>query len=457
MVSINEFLKGCSASNKHVVVIGNGISGITCARNIRKKSDFCITVVSSETEYHFSRTALMYIYMGHLRYEDTKPYEDGFWNKNKINLLNKHVTKVESSSKTLHFLNGENLKYDILIIASGSKSNKFGWPGQDLKGVQSLYSFQDLTLLEENSKNLREAVIVGGGLIGVELAEMLKSRNVAVTFLVREKHFWDNIMPREEAQLIERQISEHKINLKLESELNEILSDNNGKVKAITTKAGETIACQFVGLTVGVSPNIKFLEDSEIKTDKGVLVNEFFETNVKDVYAIGDCAQFLSSINGRSPIEQVWYTGRMHGETLAHSLTTGKTNYNPGHWFNSAKFFDIEYQTYGNVPNIISAPLNSFYWEHTSGKMCFRVVYDFQTHQLVGINVFGIRMRHEIFNLWLMERKKIDFVMENLADANFDPEFYRKYEAEIIAHYNRQLNKNLKLKARKGLLATFLK
>ena len=439
MVAIHELLKGCSALKKHVVIIGNGISGITCARNIRKNSDFCITVISSETEYHFSRTALMYIYMGHLRFEDTKPYEDGFWTKNKINLLHKHVVKVEASGKTLHFSTGENLKYDILIIASGSKSNKFGWPGQDSKGVQGLYSYQDLLSLEENTKNVKQAVVVGGGLIGIELAEMLNSRKIEVTFLVREKHFWDAVMPEDESKLIEKHIKEHHVNLKLESELEEIISDENGKVIAIKTKSGETIACQFVGLTVGVSPNITFLKNSEIVTDKGIIVNEFFETNIKDVYAIGDCAQFTMSINGRRPIEQVWYTGRMHGETLAHTLTKTKINYNPGHWFNSAKFFDIEYQTYGHVPSNISAPLNSIYWEHPSGKICFRAVFDIQTHDLIGINVFGIRMKHEVFNRWLSEGKKIDYVMKHLAEANFDPEFSVKYEKEINSQFKKQL------------------
>jgi len=439
MVAVKDLLKRYNASNKHVVIIGNGISGITCARNIRKKSDFCITVISAETAYHFSRTALMYIYMGHLRYEDTKPYEDGFWNKNKINLLNRYITKVESSTKTLHLSNGEIFSYDILIIASGSKPNKFGWLGQDLKCVQGLYSFQDLQLLEENTKNAKQAVIVGGGLIGVELAEMLNSRNIEVTFLVREKHFWDKVMPVQEAKLIEKHIKEHHINLKLESELQEILSDENGKVKAITTKLGETITCQFVGLTVGVSPNISFLNGSEIKTDKGILVNEYFETNIKDVYAIGDCAQFTTVIKGRRAIEQVWYTGRMHGETLAHSLTVIKTNYNPGHWFNSAKFFDIEYQTYGNVPSIIADPFNSFYWEHPVGKMCIRVVYNLQTHVFIGINAFGIRMRHEVFNRWLVEGKEISYVMEHLAEANFDPEFFVRYETEINLKFKKEI------------------
>jgi NADPH-dependent 2,4-dienoyl-CoA reductase/sulfur reductase-like enzyme len=305
--------------------------------------------------------------------------------------------------------------------------------------VQGLYSFQDLQLLEENTKEIRQAVIVGGGLIGIELAEMLHSKNINVTFLVREKRFWDAVMPEQEALLIERHIREHQINLKLESELQEILSDENGKVKAITTKLGETIACQFVGLTVGVSPNISFLKDSEIETDKGILVNEYFETNVKDVYAIGDCAQFKAAINGRRTIEQVWYTGRMHGETLAHSLTKVKTNYNPGHWFNSAKFFDIEYQTYGDVPNIMVTPLNSFYWEHRSGKICFRIVYNIQTHLMIGINVFGIRIRHEVIDRWLSESRKLDYVMEHLREANFDPEFFVRYETEIYFHFKNEL------------------
>ncbi|MCA6414900.1 MAG: FAD-dependent oxidoreductase, partial [Cytophagales bacterium] len=109
---------------KHIVIIGNGISGITAARNIRKRSNDNITVISGETEHFFSRTALMYIYMGHMKYENTKPYEDWFWKKNKIELLKDYVEKVEPESKQLVLRSKGNLNYDILIIASGSKSNK---------------------------------------------------------------------------------------------------------------------------------------------------------------------------------------------------------------------------------------------------------------------------------------------------------------------------------------------
>jgi len=134
---MHRLTKNCNNS-KSIVIIGNGVAGITCARNIRKGCTANITVISAETDYHYSRTALMYIYMGHMRYEDTKPYEDFFWKKNKINLLNRFVTHIDLGQKQLSFSNGEHIKYDILVLALGSKPNKFGWPGQDLKGVQGL-------------------------------------------------------------------------------------------------------------------------------------------------------------------------------------------------------------------------------------------------------------------------------------------------------------------------------
>jgi NAD(P)H-nitrite reductase large subunit len=426
-------------NTKRVVIIGNGVSGISCARNIRKGSHASITVISAETDFHYSRTALMYVYMGHLRFEDTKPYEDSFWKKNNIKLLNRLVTNIDCTQRVLHFSNGEMLPFDILILALGSKPNKFGWPGQDLKGVQGLYSYQDLQLMEQNTKHIKRAVVVGGGLIGVEMVEMLKSRKIAVTFLVREKNFWDIVLPVEEAKLIESHIVEHQVDLKMDTELNEIISDENGKVKAIVTSKGDLLPCDFVGLTVGVSPNIDFLKDSNINTDRGVLVNEYFETNIENIYAIGDCAQFIKPPIGRRPIEQVWYTGRMHGETLAHSISTGeRIMYNPGHWFNSAKFFDIEYQTYGNVPARLPQNFDAFYWEHPLKKICLRLIFEKGTLRFLGLNVFGIRMRHAVVDKWLNEGRSISYVVEHLSEANFDPEFFSKYETVILKAYKKE-------------------
>ena len=119
---------------KHVVIIGNGISGVTAARHIRKLSDAKITIVSGESKYFFSRTALMYVFMGHMKFEHTQPYENWFWKKNRIDLLEGYVSDIAADNKEVVLEDGSTIAYDSLIIATGSKPNKFGWPGQDLKG-----------------------------------------------------------------------------------------------------------------------------------------------------------------------------------------------------------------------------------------------------------------------------------------------------------------------------------
>ena len=280
---------------EHIVIIGNGISGVTAARHIRKNSNHRITIISAESKHFFSRTALMYVYMGHMKFEHTQPYENWFWKKNRIALKKGFVQTIENKSKEVIFSDGEKMTYDKLILAVGSKPNKFGWPGQDLIGVQGLYSKQDLENLERlapNNKVCKRAVIVGGGLIGIELAEMLRSRGIPVTFLIREDNFWDIVLPDGESTMINRHIEKHHIDLRLGQNLKEILSDEDGKAKAVVVaETGEEIVCNFVGLTAGVSPNISFLKDSGIELGRGIKVNRFLETNISDIYAIGDCAE----------------------------------------------------------------------------------------------------------------------------------------------------------------------
>jgi len=433
---------------EHIVIIGNGISGVTAARHIRKLSDKRITIISTETEYFFSRTALMYVYMGHMKFEHTQPYENWFWEKNRIELVNAYVERVNHSEKKLHLKGDSDISYDKLIIATGSKPNKFGWPGQDLKGVQGMYSKQDLDGVENYAPNnsvCNRAVIVGGGLIGIELAEMLRSRDIPVTFLVREDSFWDVVLPFGESQMLNEHILEHHIDLRLSTNLVEIISDENGRAKAVTTDKGDTIECNFVGLTAGVSPNIDFLKESGIDLGRGVKVNRFLETNIEDIYAIGDCAEQHESIGNRRPIEAVWYTGRMMGETVAQSISGNRIEYKPGFWFNSAKFLDVEYQTYGWVfsEKIKKDYEKHFHWRHPKEKICITVAYHAETKEFLGINTFGIRMRHEIFNRWMTENRNVDYVMEFLRDANFDPEFYVQYESDIVSKFNSELGTSI--------------
>ncbi len=480
----------------HIIILGNGISGVTCARFLRKISDHDITLISDESDEFFSRTALMYVYMGHTRLRDTMPYEPWFWDKNRIQRVRARIESIDFQEKKLISTEGKSLSYDKLVLALGSQSNKFGWPGQDLDGVHGLYHLQDLEAMERHSPLLgrgqagARAVIVGGGLIGIEMAEMFHSRNIPVTFLVREKEFWNNILPTEESAMVSRHIREHHIDLRLETELQEIQAEapvqagkgDGGKCVAVVTNKGETIPCGYVGLTVGVSPNIGFLKNTPLETNKGILVDEYLQTNQPDVYAIGDCAELRQPQDGRRNIEAIWYTGRMMGETVAYNLLAdfksqeqrpsinnrqsfptlvgiNRQSYNPGIWFNSAKFFDIEYQVYGDIRPQLPDNQSTLYWEHADGKKSIRINFQRESGVVLGFNLLGVRYRHEVCEKWIKEGTHIETVLQNLGLANFDPEFSKQYEAELVAIYNRQTGINLALKQKRGLSAVleFLK
>jgi NADPH-dependent 2,4-dienoyl-CoA reductase/sulfur reductase-like enzyme len=288
-------------------------------------------------------------------------------------------------------------------------------------------------------------VIVGGGLIGIEMAEMLHSRHIPVTFLVREKSFWDGVLPAGDSALVNEEIIANGIDLRLNTNLEKIIDDGTGRCMAVKIKeTGEILECDVVGLTAGVTPNVSFLKNAGIEIGRGVLVNRRLETSVKDIYAIGDCAEQREPIGRRRPIEAVWYTGRMMGETVAQTNCGNPMEYNPGHWFNSAKFMDVEYQTYGWVSGRDRPEWEEhFHWRHPKEMICVTVAFHTKTDVFLGINTFGIRMRHELFDRWLSEERKVDEVMKYLKDANFDPEFYAQHEKAILAQYNQQRGKQI--------------
>lgn len=414
----------------HIAIIGNGVTGVAAAKRIRQlQPDWKITLISGESDYHYSRPALMYIFMGHMRFQDTKPYQDHFWEINRIERLRAWVTAIDHKNKRLLLHGKQPLQYDKLLIATGSKSNKFGWPGQDLDGVQGLWDLMDLRTLYENVKNAKRAVIVGGGLIGIEFAEMIHSRNMEVTFLVREESYWDNVLPKEESKMINRIICHEGLDLRLETELKEIEGDENGRVSGVITNKGDRIECEIVGLTAGVSPNIDLVRDSEIETGRGILVDWSLRTNVPDVFAAGDCAELVNEGDQRNMIQQVWYTGKMQGKVAGEVIAGEESTYDPGIWYNSAKFFDLEYQTYGKVSNVPVQGEHNLFWEHPNQQHAMRIIT--KNGIVIGINVMGLRYRHKVCERWIKEEKSLDYVLNNLSEANFDPEFYNKFEQEI--------------------------
>ena len=440
----------------HLVIIGNGITGVSCALTLRRlRPEVRITLVSAESAHHYSRTALMYVYMGHLRAQDIKPYADWFWDENRLALVHATATALHTAENLLTLDNGTTLTYDHLLLATGSESTLYGWPGQHLAGVQGLYNLSDLAAITRDTHGISRGVVVGGGLIGVELAEMLHSRGIEPVVLVRDARYWANVLPPAEAHLVDHQFEMNHVPVRYNTELRELLGDAQGRVRAVVTTAGEEIPCQWVGLATGVAPNLALAKTSNIETERGILVDEYLRTNVPNVYAAGDCAQHRRPAVGEVAIEQLWYTGRMQGETVAHTIAGQPTPYRRGVWFNSAKFFNLEYQTYGQAPAGPVAGLDSFYWEHPAAQAALRVYFAAAApHAVVGFNALGLRLRHAVCEQWIQQQAPMATVMAELGAANFDPEFFTQHEPAVVAAYNQQFPQQaVVLKKRKGIFS----
>ena len=409
----------------HVAILGNGVAGVTAALRLRQKRPaWRITLISGESTYHYSRPALMYVFMGHLSYADTKPFEDSSWAEQRIDLVRDWVVGIDVADRRLRLHRGTPIHYDQLLIATGSKPNTFGWPGEDLAGVQGLWGLVDLKLLYDNVRHAERAAIVGGGLIGIELAEMLHSRGLRVTFLVREETYWGGILPAEESAMVNEGIRAAGMELRLSTELARIEDDGRGRAGAVVTKGGERIACQLVGLTAGVSPNVDLVRDTPIRAGREDAGHARAQGAVHEHAA--------AEAGGENVINQVWYTGKMQGEVAADVLAGEERAYDPGIWFNSAKFLDLEYQTYGKVGYRLPGE-ESLFWRHPAQRRSIRIVH--RGGRVAGFNLMGVRWRHAVCERWLAAPASVDEVLDHLEEASFEPELEARCEPAARAFF----------------------
>jgi NAD(P)H-nitrite reductase large subunit len=421
----------------HIVIIGNGISGVSVAKSLREFSDAEITIVSSESISFFSRPALMYVFMGKMRFKDILPFPSDYWVRNKMKQVYGVVDEIDAENQKVCLDNGSVLHYDKLVLALGSQPKSLGLDEFKLEGIQGFYSLQDLEKLQDSAKKIKHASIIGGGLIGVELAEMFVSRGISFTFWVREKWFGSNFLPQEEAELVTNHLLSKNINIKFEIEIIGFEADGLNRVKSVESHSGEKSDTDLVCICIGVKPNVDWLKLTNVQINTGVLVNEHLQTNIASIYAVGDCVEFKNPVYGRKSIETLWYTGRLMGEYLGKNiLHENPPPYEPGIYFNSAKFFDVEYQIYGDVPPSFSESYGTVFWKHPTKYKSIRLVYNATNKVFIGCCVLGIRFRQEVCEKWIKEKWKISEVLPLLSEANFDSEFTTRHEKEFMDIYN---------------------
>lgn len=430
------------------VIVGNGVSGVSAAQVIRGRDEGAsITIIGEETERFYARTALMWIYTGQMTREDTEPFEPRYWRENRFNLVQDRVTTIDVGQHRLTLGSGETLGYDRLLLAVGAEANMFGWPGQDLDGVCNMCTMRDLDRLEAVRSRLRRAVVVGGGLIGIELVEMMVHGRVPVTYLIREPWYWDMVLSEQEAVIVHERLRQAGVDLVLEDEIGEILDDGSGRVRQVTTKKGRELPCELVGIAVGVHPRTELAEAAGIECGRGVLVDRGMRTSAQDVFAAGDCAEVRwDPPEGPNRIEQLWYTGIKQGRAAGLAMLGDAVRYEPGVPYNSAQFLFLDYLNVGWM-NLAKYPppaeilgedlepdprdgkglgLAEHFHRVPGQPDSIRISHRPDTEQVLGFSMLGSRWDSRVLMRWIRERRRLRWVLGHLEQALYNEEFSKR-------------------------------
>ena len=326
------------------LIIGGSAAGTTAAENIRNLAPNAqIAIITEEPHRLYSRILLPFYLKDKLAAEQLFLKPAQFYSEKNINLItSKRVVSVKPADKKVRTADGEEFSYSKLLLATGGKVNK--WPsaqkasrpggevgGAEKSGIFYLRTYEDGIAIREVMREAKKAVVIGGGFISLEFTTSFVLAGIDTTVLVRDPYYWANILDEPSGNLISKTLKKNGAKVLTNEEVAQVEGPttpalrgvNNSQVKGVLTKKGQRLAADMIGVGVGIHIDLDYLAGSEIATRRGILTNEFLETNVPDVFAAGDAAEFYDILFGRRHMMGNWANAVAQGEAVALNMIVG--------------------------------------------------------------------------------------------------------------------------------------
>ncbi|MFC0560457.1 nitrite reductase large subunit NirB [Halalkalibacter alkalisediminis] len=282
-----------------LVLIGNGMAGINCIEEILKNQPnaFDITVFGSERHYNYNRILLSTVLQGATKVEDITINDRSWYEENNIQLYTgETVIKVDTMNKVILTDQDRKVTYDKLIFATGSVPFVLPVPGADKKGVINFRTIEDCQKIIEISQNHKKAVVIGGGLLGLEAARGLLNLGMEVDVVHIAEHLMERQLDPTASKMLQLELEKQGMNFLLEKATDEIIGGT--QVEGLRFKDGTVVKADAVIMAVGVRPNVQVAKDSGIDTNRAILVDDFLQTSVPDIYAVGECVEHRGTVYG---------------------------------------------------------------------------------------------------------------------------------------------------------------
>jgi len=286
-------------ARQRLVIVGNGMAGLRFLEEILEhaRGHFDITVVGAEPVAAYNRVLLSAVLAGEAATADVLLRPVQWYAEHKIELITGQVAEVlDSRARLVGLQNGRTIPFDILVLATGSDPMTLAVPGCSLKGVATFRNLNDITTFERFAGARRPAVVIGGGLLGIEAACGLARRGVAVTLV----HLADRLMERqldaEGAALLAAAITAKGVRVLLGANTRAIAGGS--EVEAVELADGRVLACGLVMMAIGIRPRAALAASGGLGTRRGIVVDDRMETSLKGVFAIGECAEHRGTCYG---------------------------------------------------------------------------------------------------------------------------------------------------------------
>ena len=304
------------------LIIGDGIAGSSAAETLREEApDADVTVVTDEGEALYNRILIKEFAKGKLPEAPISIHEPDWYEERDIDLsLNTYVTGVDVDAHEVHTHSGEVLDYDKLLVATGGTPRNLPVPNSEAEGIHHFWTFQDARAITEHAEEADTGVVVGAGLLGIDLAAICGAQGVDAHYLMRGNRWWRYALSLEGAEIIHRGLRDKNVTPVFESGVDRFELDDDGHVEATIDPNDDRYESDFVGVAIGLDFNTEFLHDTPVECDDGIVVDEYMRTNAEDVYAAGDITRFHDVLLGERAQNGSWGSAKEQGSTAATNM-----------------------------------------------------------------------------------------------------------------------------------------
>jgi len=332
------------------LIIGNGAAGATAAETIRQRDgQGGITIVTAEAYPMYSRPGLAYVATGEIPPHQVIARTPEWYDRQRIERLQAEAARLDVRARRVGLADGRSLSYDRLLIATGARAVPPPYDGGELDGVVYLDTLDGTRHLLRKARRARRAVVIGGGITALEMAEGLARQGVETHYFVRGSSLWSKVFNEAESAILEEKLSQHGVIVHYRTEVSEILGNWRGKVRAVRLKDGTEFKCDLFGVAIGVKPHLGWLQGSPLQMDRAILVDDYLQTNVPGVYAAGDCAQVLDRWTGQYMLDVLWPSAVAEGRAAGVNMANGRVPYQKGIPFNVCLLFGLHITAIGQV------------------------------------------------------------------------------------------------------------